>query len=51
MAVWNIKSPIDITLRMMLRGHEDWVMAVELSETNIISGSVDKTIKVWSCVL
>ena len=46
MAVWKIVSPTDITLRMILKGHERYVMAVDLSETTIISGSADNTIKV-----
>ena len=46
MAVWSIKSPTDITLRMTLTGHEEAVWALDLSETRIISGSRDKTIKV-----
>ena len=50
-AVWNMKSPTDITLRMALKGHEYSVWAVDLSETTIISGSGDKTIKVQSHVL
>ena len=50
MAVWNIKSPTDITLLMTLKGHEGVVWAVDLTETTIISGSGDKTIKV-QCVL
>ena len=51
MAVWKIKSPTDIILRMTLIGHESWVLAVDLNETKIISGAADKTIKVQSCVL
>ena len=51
MAVWKIVSLTDITLKMTLKGHEDWVMAVDLSETTVISGSIDKTIKVESHVL
>ena len=51
MAVWNMRSPTDITLRMTLEGHEGYVMAVDVSETTIISGSADKTIKVQSHVL
>ena len=51
MAVWKIVSPTDITLRMTLKGHEGLVFAVELSETTIISGSGDNTIKVQSHVL
>ena len=50
-AVWDMKSPTDITLRMILIGHESWVLAVDLSETKIVSGAADKTIKVQSCVL
>ena len=51
-ALWDIISPTEITLRATLKGHEKGVCAVELSESNIISGSVDKTIKVQSsCVL
>ena len=46
MAVWKIVSPTDITLRMTLKGHEDIVLAVDLSETTIISGSRDSTMKV-----
>ena len=51
MAVWNINSPTDITLRVTLTGHENSVFAVDLRETNIISGSEDGTIRVKSCVL
>ena len=51
MVVWNIKSPTDITLRTMLKGHKDSVLAVDVSETIIISGSADKMIKVQSQVL
>ena len=51
MAVWKIVSPTDITLRMSLKGRERYVMAVDLSETTIISGSGDNTIKVQSHVL
>ena len=50
MAVWNVKSPTDITLRMTLKGHKGWVYAVDFTETTIISGSDDSTIKV-QCML
>ena len=50
MAVWNIQSPTDITLKMTLKGHANWVLAVDISETTIVSGSKDSTIKV-QCVL
>ena len=43
-----MKSPTDITLRMTIKGREDWVMAVDLSGTTVISGSSDHTIKVQS---
>ena len=46
MAVWDIKSPTDITLRMVLKGHEGIVFAVDLTDSFIISGSSDRTIKV-----
>ena len=49
-AVWNVKSPTDIILRMTLEGNEEWVYAVNLNETSIISASFDKTIKVQSHV-
>ena len=48
MAVWDIKSPTDITLRMALKGHEGYVFAVDLSKTAIISASEDRTVKVES---
>lgn len=49
MSVWDIKSPTDIALRMTLKGHEDPVFSVDLSETYIISGSGDGAIKVVCC--
>ena len=49
-SVWKIVSPTDITLRMSLRGDEGWVLAVDLSETTIICGYTDTTIKVQSHV-
>ena len=51
MAVWKMKSPTDIILRMSLEGHERSVLAVDLSKTTITSGSEDKTIKVQSLLL
>ena len=51
MAVWSVKSPTDITLRMTPKGHMGFVLAVDLTETTIISGFDDSTIKVQSCVL
>ena len=49
MAVWNIKSPTDITLRMTLNDYQGSVIAVDMSETNIISAPDDDTVKVRSC--
>ena len=51
MAVWDMKLPTEITLRMTLKGHESYVLAVDLNDITIISGSADKTIKVLSHVL
>ena len=51
--VWDMKSPTDITLKAVLK-HDNYmiVWAVDLNETNIISGDGDGTIKVQSsCVL
>ena len=45
-AVWDFKSPTAITLRMVLKGHRHYVMAVDLTDTYIISGSWDGSIKV-----
>ena len=45
-AVWDFKSPTVITLRMVLKGHDSYVMAVDVTDAYIISGSWDKTIKV-----
>ena len=44
--MWNINSPTDITLRMSINGNDNSVLSLALSETTIISGSSDKTIKV-----
>ena len=52
MALWDIISPTNITLRAALKGHEGIVFAVELNETNIITGSPDDTIKVqYMCAI
>ena len=50
-ALWNIKSLTDITLTMTRKGHKRTVLAVDVSETNVISGSADSTIMVQSYVL
>ena len=41
----TLKSPTDIT-PMTLKGHKGMVLAVDLSDTKIISGSEDMTVKV-----
>ena len=48
MAVWDFKSPIAITLRMVLKGHEDEVNAVDISGSYVVSGADDRSIKVQS---
>ena len=48
MAVWDFKSPNAITLGMVLKGHEDEVNAVDISDLYIISGADDRSIKVLS---
>ena len=45
-AVWDFKSPTAITLRTVLKGHDILVMAVDMTDTYIISGSWDRSIKV-----
>ena len=37
---------MDIFLRKELKGHTDYVLAVDFDENYIVSGSADKTIKV-----
>ena len=45
-AVWDMFSPMDIFLRKVLEGHTRSVNAVDLDEKYIVSGSLDRTIKV-----
>ena len=45
-AVWDMISPMDIILRKVLKGHIGIVWAVDFDEKYIVSGSVDKNIKV-----
>ena len=47
--VWEMISPMDITLRKVLKGHTGPVYAVDFDEKYIISGSTDRTIKVHMC--
>ena len=45
-AVWDMISPMEIFLRKVLVGHVGSVNAVDFDEKYIVSGSLDKTIKV-----
>ena len=46
-SVWDIQSPTAITLRTVLEDQSDFsILAVDMSEINIISGHGDHTIKV-----
>jgi len=47
-AVLDMKSPKDIVLRRVLKGHRAAVNVVEFDEKYIVSGSGDRTIKVCS---
>ena len=45
--VWVIKSPTNIMLRRVLVGHRAAVNVVDFDNKYIVSGSGDRTIKVW----
>lgn len=47
-AVWDMASPTDITLRRVLVGHRAAVNVVDFDDKYIVSASGDRTIKV-SC--
>lgn len=47
-AVWDLQSPTDITLRRVLVGHRAAVNVVDFDDKYIVSASGDRTIKV-SC--
>ena len=46
-AVWDMHSPTDITLRRVLVGHRAAVNVVDFDTRYIVSASGDRTIKVW----
>ena len=48
-AVWDVISPMDIILRKVLKGHKKPVYTVDFDEKYIVSGSLDRTIKVHMC--
>lgn len=50
-AVWDMKSPSDITLGRVLTGHAASVNAIDFDERYIISGSGDWTIKVGFAIM
>lgn len=47
MAVWDMHSASDISLRRMLVGHRAAVNVIDFDRRYIVSASGDRTIKVW----
>ena len=45
-AVWDMQSPTDISLRRVLVGHRAAVNVVDFDDKYIVSASGDRTIKV-----
>ena len=45
-AVWDMIPPMDIFLKKVLKGHTNYVLAVDFDDKYIVSGSADETIKV-----
>jgi len=46
-AVWDMHSASDISLRRMLLGHRAAVNVIDFDRRYIVSASGDRTIKVW----
>ncbi len=47
-AVWDMASQTEITVKHVLVGHRAAVNVVKFDEEHIVSGSGDRSIKVWS---
>ena len=48
-AISKTSGPLNVTLKRTLNGHNDWVAALaSLPNGDLVSGSYDKTIKIWN---